>query len=922
MRPLKLTISAFGPYAGTISLDLEELGTNGLYLITGDTGAGKTTIFDAITFALYGEASGDNRESSMFRSKYATSDTLTEVELVFSCGDKIYRIKRNPDYERPKNRGEGFTIQKADAELHCPDGRVVTKVREVNAAVNEILGIDRNQFMQIAMLAQGDFLKLLLATTEDRKSIFRKIFKTQPFKQLQEALKEESLNLNKSCEGLRAGLKQDINRMSADPTNVLYIEVEKAKSGEMPFGDIIALLKTLIDEDKALDASLSQEKTEVENKIKANSELSGKAQMRIKTLEELERKREERKSIANQYALAKKKFDEIEGLREQIKEITEKKTVLETRLVVYKELDSISEQVAEKRKILVDTENRQKEKADEVALLKTAIATLKDELKELSHSGEDRERLIAHKKQLEESQEALDMLVRRLAEFREKEKALSILQQEYLKLSEKQSLAMEQYEIANKLFLDNQAGVLAETLEEGKPCPVCGALEHPCRAHRLNNAPSEKELKQLKKEADLAQSAAQKKSTECASTKASAEEAQAILVQESRRVLQTEDVSAIDLVISEVKTDIERELSSIKKSILEETRKIERKGKAEFELQKAEEKYSGAQNELNELVQIITVTQESIQILSDQIEEKKKGLIHGNKQQAIEEIEKYKRELIELENAITLIQNAFSQAEKSLHEIDATISSLEEQLRSCLEMGSDGDIANQTEDLEQIKGDLEKKKTRCMLRLVANEEALKALEEKGSELNALEKKYSWIKSLSDTANGTVSGKERIMLETYVQMSYFERIIARANTRFIVMSGGQYELKRRESAENNKSQSGLDLDVIDHYNGTERSVKTLSGGESFKAALSLALGLSDEVQASAGGITLDTMFIDEGFGSLDEDSLDQAMDALAGLANGNRLIGIISHVSELKKRIDKQIVVKKERSGGSKCFLIS
>ena len=208
MRPLKLTLSAFGPYAGRTVLELSKLGTNGLYLITGDTGAGKTTIFDAITYALYGEASGDHRDPSMFRSKYADAETPTEVELVFSYADKTYTVRRNPEYERPKARGEGYTVQKADAELRYPDGRVVTRLKEVNAAVREIMGVNRDQFLQIAMIAQGDFLKLLLATTEDRKAIFRRIFNTQPFLRLQERLKREANTLENRCKEVAGSLSQ------------------------------------------------------------------------------------------------------------------------------------------------------------------------------------------------------------------------------------------------------------------------------------------------------------------------------------------------------------------------------------------------------------------------------------------------------------------------------------------------------------------------------------------------------------------------------------------------------------------------------------------------------------------------------------------------------------------------------------------
>lgn len=248
------------------------------------------------------------------------------------------------------------------------------------------------------------------------------------------------------------------------------------------------------------------------------------------------------------------------------------------------------------------------------------------------------------------------------------------------------------------------------------------------------------------------------------------------------------------------------------------------------------------------------------------------------------------------------------------------MNALTAQLKDAEEIDVDTEKKRQTE-LTTEKADLTKAITVISSRLDRNGEALKNIRKGSGRLTEVETKWTWVKALSNTANGNIGGKEKIMLETYVQMTYFDRILARANTRFMIMSGGQYELKRRIEAENNRSQSGLELDVIDHYNGTERSVKTLSGGESFKASLSLALGLSDEIQSSAGGIRLDTMFVDEGFGSLDDESLQQAMRALYGLTEGNRLVGIISHVSELKEKIDKQIVVTKEKSGGSRAEIV-
>ena len=288
MRPIKLTVSAFGPYAGKTVLDLDKLGENGLYLITGDTGAGKTTIFDAITYALYGEASGDNREPSMFRSKYAEATTPTEVELVFSYAGKTYTVKRNPEYERPKSRGEGFTTQKAEVQLKYPDGRVVTKQRDVDNAIRDIMGINRSQFLQIAMIAQGDFLKLLLAPTEERKKIFRQIFKTQLYQDLQDRLKKESGQLNDKCDAAHNSIKQYIDGITCDENDVLSIEVEKAKNGLLPAKDVMDLIDRLLTQDNDKKTAIQKSISDADKALEIVNANLGKIEAKEQTQKALD----------------------------------------------------------------------------------------------------------------------------------------------------------------------------------------------------------------------------------------------------------------------------------------------------------------------------------------------------------------------------------------------------------------------------------------------------------------------------------------------------------------------------------------------------------------------------------------------------------------------------------------------------------
>ena len=350
MRPIKLTISAFGPYAGKTVFDLDKLGTNGLYLITGDTGAGKTTIFDAITYALYGEASGENREPSMFRSKYAKADTPTEVELVFYYAGKIYTIKRNPEYERPKSRGEGSTVQKAEALLIYPDGNIVTKQRDVDNAVRNIMGIDRNQFLQIAMIAQGDFLKLLLSPTEDRKKIFRQIFKTELYSDLQENLKAELSKLNTKCSDKRRSIEQFINGISCEEDNVLSIDLKKAMDGQLPVSAVISLIEELIKQDSDNYSELINTLNEVDKQLEIVNINLGKIETKAKTVRLLGQAEEELVKETKRNIDLKISFEEEELRKPETEKLSKEKAKIEAEFPRYQFLNELAEQIKDNEK--------------------------------------------------------------------------------------------------------------------------------------------------------------------------------------------------------------------------------------------------------------------------------------------------------------------------------------------------------------------------------------------------------------------------------------------------------------------------------------------------------------------------------------------------------------------------------------------
>ena len=915
MRPIKLIMSAFGPYASKTVLNLDELGTNGLYLITGDTGAGKTTIFDALTFALYGAASGDNRETTMFRSKYASAETPTEVELTFVYAGKEYYIKRNPEYDRPKSRGEGVTTERANAELHYPDGRVVTKLREVDRAVEEIMGIDRNQFAQIAMIAQGDFLKLLLASTDERKKIFQKIFRTRCYYVLQEKLKSESGKLSREYEAISASIRQYVNGVVCDEDDVLSIKVKNAKAGLSSTEETLELLSTLIANDKETEEKLDNEQKSILKSLEEITVILTNQETWSKARKSLEKSKTDLDEALLALVALKTKLEAEEANKPRIENIRNQIAAIEAELPDYQELDSKTNESEALQKRTDKLSEDLKQQNEKLESFKKEIEALSEERKTLEKADKEKSELEAKKQKEEDKRNDLKNISSELKALNKLEEQLKKDQAAYLELYEALQLKDKEYQGLFKLYLDEQAGVIAETLAEGEPCPVCGSTSHPLKAVKAENAPTKEQLDESKLACESAQKEAQNASEKAAKTKGQAEEKREAVKLMLSEMLGDVTIEAADELIKDKISAIAMALEEAQKAIDEQGKKINRRNEIDEALPEKTKARDDLINLISENGKTLSGNNSTLISLKSRIEELVKKLKYESKKNAEEAKDALRCELKKLEDAYALAEKAVNSQNEKIAGISSAIEEAKKTLADAKEIDEEAVKANQ-DALKNRNSEIDKKKRIINARKSANESAEREILAKSKEVVAVEEKWSWVKALSDTANGNISGKEKVMLETYIQMTYFDRIIARANTRFMVMSGGQYELKRRKEAENNRSQSGLELDVIDHYNGTERSVKTLSGGESFKASLSLALGLSDEIQSSAGGIKLDTMFVDEGFGSLDDESLAQAMRALQNLTEGNRLVGIISHVAELKARIDKQIVVTKEKSGGS------
>jgi len=917
MRPLKLTMSAFGPYAGVTEIDFEKLGVSGLYLITGDTGAGKTTVFDAISYALYGEASGDTRDTSMLRSKYADNDTPTFVELEFLYDNKNYKIKRNPGYEREKKSGDGTTKQTADAELILPDGTPVTKTREVNSKIIEIIGVDRNQFSQIAMIAQGDFKKLLIADTKQRQEIFRKIFRTELYQVFQGKLKDAFDEIKKECDRLRNSINQYVDGIECDEDNALNIEVKKAKNSEMIIDDVTKLIEKLLEEDSRLAEetekkfSICEKEFEKVTEILAKGEEFSKAEKDLETALKIQTETTAGLENADKILKAEnEKKPELEKLTAQIAVFTED-------LPQYDKLKNITDEIFRSDTAIKRNEKELEICTESAETISEKIRKLNEEYETLENAGALKEKLLREKEQTENAKTAYENLLKNLFKLSEAEAKLSSAQAKYLKAKETAEKDKTDYDEKYKAFLDEQAGILASGLEENIPCPVCGSTNHPSPAVKSENAPTEADVKLAKEKCDKSL-----KFMSDASGNASEIRGEVSSLEDSVEKQLTEmgidcKIADAEEKVSSLISDKKSEIKTLSKKIRIEEENEKRKAEISRLIPTHEKQLKEAEEKSAELKQKIASLKASETELEKQLSELTKKLKFKTKNDAVEHLENLKNKVVLIQKGIEKAENNFRSCEQKMTELKGRINQLKALIENAEEIDTKK-LSIRKDELTEEKSALRKILNTLNIRISNNKSALSHIREKSEDLSVYEEKFSWMKSLYDTASGKSKGK--VMLETYIQMNYFDRIIERANLRLLKMTGNQYELRRSEQL-GNQGQQGLDLSVIDHYNGTERSVKSLSGGESFKASLSLALGLADEIEQSAGGIKLDTMFVDEGFGSLDSESLNQAFSTLASLSDGNRLVGIISHVAELKEKIDRQIVITKEKTGGSRIQII-
>ncbi len=919
MRPLTLTLSAFGPYAGETTIPLQDLGSSGIYLITGDTGAGKTTLFDAIAFALYGEASGAHRRAEMFRSQYAQPDTPTFVEMRFLYRGETYQVRRNPAYLRPKTRGSGFTTEQAEATFTYPDGRVVTKTAAVTEAVANLLGLSREQFSQIVMIAQGDFMRLLTAETTDRLKIFRDIFNTQIYEELQEGLRAEASRLKTRWEEARTDIDRALGSLSWDDESREGQNLAALLEGEKspPLEELRPALEALLAADGEEAARQDRKAHALEKALEEVNEAVGRFSAREKAAKALE---EETDCLA---ALACSEEPLGAAYREALAEGAARDALLGEILreqeygALYGELQGLEEAVARLEKDIAQTRETLQAEKDAQKSTEAQIAEIQGSLRGLSTLEADLLRREGEAVRLAEEARQLARLMTDCKALQELQADLIKAQARYEEASERARELRGTYDALERAFLDAQAGILARSLREGEPCLVCGATQHPNPAALADHAPAEEAVQEAKA------------AWEKAAQRSGEESRKAGVLGEKRRAAR-EDVALRSQGLPGVKGEgPEALLPLLEAAAARQAEALNEAENALAALKKEADRKKTLEERLPALAEAALSAEERIRKLEEalrQLETEEKnllaaagrlrsGLPYETAQLAQKALAEKEARKAALEENLESAKTAWEAWKKSRSESAAAVEALRAQVQDSDPLDGPA-LLERRQALEGEKKALSAAREAVSLRLLNNRRAFEEISRGEDTLMEAEQAWSQVQTLSDTANGTLGGKQKITLETYVQMAFFDRILAKANVRLMMMTGGRLELKRREEG-GNQRKSGLELDVVDHYNGSQRSARTLSGGESFQASLSLALGLSDEIQARAGGIQMDSLFVDEGFGSLDEGALHQAMNALLQLSQGgNRLVGIISHVTELKERIDRQVVVTKKKTGGS------
>ena len=875
MKPIQLVLSAFGPYVERTVIDFSALGEEGLFLIAGDTGAGKTTIFDAISFALYGEASGgkEKRKSKSFHSDYVSDQTETYVELTFRHRGETWWIRRNLEYQRPaKKKKDGMettTRQAADAQMRNEDtGEEILRMDDVNRRVRELLGLTQDQFTQTVMIAQGDFLKILTASSDDRKKLFRDLFHTNLYVDLQSRLQEK----NRACADEQKALEQVILSAEGkiDPeAEFAEREILLSYCGQIQHTDaLLALLARLIEQEKAAQEQARAQKKEAADQIGAL----------IAAVTEGER--------------VNRDFADWESKRARLAALTAGQGEIDAQraaLAAARRAQQLETDEALMRRTRRDMDAQRAALSEAQAALEQAEKALPEaetRMKEAESRGGEIHALLAQAKQLEDCLPVLGEVERLKA-------ALDTQKRELQRLTADSSRAQAAYTAAQNSYYLSQAGLLARELKAGQPCPVCGSTAHPCPAQITPETVTRQALEQAAKRRETAEKAQSDAATRLAANRAALDE------REDR-------LRALKIGADETQQRLAARIDAAHQAAADRQREIDA---ARSTYQALDKRKTAAQSAVDAAQKQLAALEKDLRAQTEAFEQKRAA--HGFEDEASYRLAK--RTNADIERLDREIRN-YDEQKRTLaaqtHELEDKLSGRQRTDLAALQNRRAAALDRQAKAENAEKAMVRK--------LTLHESAEREIRQANAAIQKKRGKWQIIQELYTCCAGIAAGNPRAKLtfEAYVQQYYFRFVVAAANKRLTRLTDGMFTLRVMREAANRVSQSGLDLEVLDRSTGQARDVSTLSGGESFLASLALALGLSDAVQSQSGQIRMDAMFIDEGFGSLDENALRSSIDVLLELADGKRLIGIISHVQELEERIDKQIVVTKTPNGST------
>ncbi len=939
MRPTKLTLQAFGPYENKSEIDFTQFDDHDIFLITGNTGAGKTALFDAISYALYGKASGENRDVDMLRNSSAQSDTETYVSLDFEYHDLPYSIRRSPRYMRDKARGEGQTEAIATAELILPTQERISGPKQVDEKILEILQINQEQFSQIVMIAQNDFLKFLSSNTSDRKEILRTIFVTSFYETFENELK------------LMLSIEKDLYQKEV----TMYANrVSNFKGFEEEFYKLDHFNHELIVK------TVEEKKTSDEKDVEQNNKVLETITKDLVLLTKELTLAQSNNKILNQYKEYELEYTELLKQKEVIKE---KENLLKNIDHVIKDFITVDRDLEKSKTLLKEYESLELIKTKQGNAYEQEYKILENKIKEIKDTDDVQEKRLKRINTLEnlrpeyiesdQLKENIDKIKKMIIKYENdfthtlyqvllKNSKQNEVYNKNLKNYEEEKLKNEtlrhKYDQIETQFLSNQAGIMASTLKQDDPCPVCGSVDHPNPAIQMSDD-IEKDYFEIKEQYQKMTSLLEKQRKHLEEERLVMNKSESNYEYYSQRIFDKvltladfnagshgdiiKDFDDASLQYKELQNQLNKDISLLTKyearKEFESLKLLEEEIKTQRDLYtKREQDVKETEDKFNDLKDLMTKTKTELLNLKNQI----KSELNLSKQlsdtfnRLIKDTFNSKEAYVEVKNKVDqreVIDKDIKDYYKSFNAVESLYVDYKKQASSLKDVDTKS-LEIKVSELEEVQKNTRETLSNIQNLMKHNLEVLVQLDASLKSIKERENRYSDVLILSNTASGSISGKAKVQFETYAQMAYFDKVIYYANQRLDVMSNHQYELIRREDATNLRSQGGLDLDIIDHHYATVRDVKTLSGGESFNTSLALALGLSDAIQHSHGGIKIDALFIDEGFGTLSDDYLDHAIQTLVDVAGGQRLIGVISHVKELKDAIAQQIQVSKDQEG--------